>query len=226
MDIVVRQPFISISGLIGAGKTTLAKSLSKVMGLPVYEESINDDGYLTDFYKNIEKIPNPFAFPLQVHLFNQRQKQHNQIILSEDGAIQDRSIYEDTVFAKTLLDRKNMSPRDYKTYMTLINRQLSKMGKPDLIVHLDVSPEESLSRIKKRSRGVESGVTLDYLQHLHKNYELFLKNISKSIPVIRVDWSNFKSAEEVAAKIKLAWKNTHNIQLVTFTENSISTNNK
>lgn len=214
----VRKPFISISGLIGSGKSTLAKSLAIVMDLPLHEESINDEGYLGDFYEHIEKIPNPFAFPLQIHLFNQRQLQHNQIIWSKKGAIQDRSIYEDTVFAKTLLDRKNMSKRDYKTYMTMMNRQLDQMGKPDLIVHLDVTPEESLERIKKRQRGVESGIPIDYLIDLHKNYEIFLKNISKSIPVIRVDWSNFKSAEEVAKKIEEAWKNTHNIQLVTFSD--------
>ena len=37
------------------------------------------------------------------------------------------------------------------------------MKKPNIIIHLDVTPEESLRRIKMRSRGCETGITLEYL---------------------------------------------------------------
>ena len=41
------------------------------------------------------------------------------------------------------------------------------MRKPNVLIHLEVSPEESLARIKSRARGCEVTITLDYLRHLH-----------------------------------------------------------
>ena len=54
--------FISISGLIGAGKSTLATKLGERMNLPVFYEPVIDNVYLNDFYKD----PARYSFPLQV----------------------------------------------------------------------------------------------------------------------------------------------------------------
>ena len=51
--------------------------------------------------------------------------------------------------------------RDYQTYVSLFNNMSNFMKKPNIIVHLDVSPAESLRRIKMRERGCESGITLE-----------------------------------------------------------------
>ena len=54
--------FISISGLIGAGKTTLATTLAEKMDLPCFYEPVIDNEYLGDFYRD----PARYSFPLQV----------------------------------------------------------------------------------------------------------------------------------------------------------------
>jgi len=95
------QLFIAISGLIGAGKTTLAKALAETMGLPAYYEPVADNEYLADFYADQKT----FAFPLQIYLLNARFRQHQQIIWSGRGGVSDRSIYEDQIFAKILKDQ-------------------------------------------------------------------------------------------------------------------------
>ena len=51
--------YISIAGLIGAGKTTLAKALGDVLGLPVHYEPVTDNVYLEDFYKDMKR----YGFP-------------------------------------------------------------------------------------------------------------------------------------------------------------------
>ena len=204
--------FIGISGLIGAGKTTLATALAKVLNLPVYYEPVADNIYLADYYKDMSK----YAFGLQVYLLNRRFKQHQQIVWQGHGGVQDRTIYEDAVFAKMLCRAGHLEERDYQTYISLFNNMSNFMKKPNIIVHLDVSPEESLRRVHMRERGCESGMTLEFLQNLHDAYEEFLTDIARVIPVIKVSYDNFHTAEEMAARIALEYAHIQNIRLVDF----------
>lgn len=73
--------------------------------------------------------------------------------------------------------------------------------KPNLIVHLDVSPEESLRRIRMRKRDCEADISLDYLQKLRKAYEEFLSGVTRIIPVIRVNYEKFRTTDEMAEMI-------------------------
>jgi hypothetical protein len=115
--------------------------------------------------------------------------------------------------------------------------------KPNIIVHLDVSPEESLRRIKSRcvqpalvsagwlslncvscsARGIESGITLEYLKALHAGYEEFIKEISRVIPVIKVDYEKFRTPEEMAEGIAEQYRDITNIRRVTFEKHGIAT---
>lgn len=54
------------------------------------------------------------------------------------------------MFAKVLYRSGLMEERDYRTYCQLFTHITNFCKKPNLIVHLDVTPEESLERIKKR----------------------------------------------------------------------------
>lgn len=81
------------------------------------------------------------------------------------------------------------------SYITLFNNMSNFMKKPNIIIHLDVTPEESLRRIKMRSRDCESSVSLEYLVELRAAYDDFIKQISLVIPVIKVNWSEFRSTD-------------------------------
>lgn len=189
--------YISISGMIGAGKSTLAKALGEKLQLPIYYEPVDDNEYLEDFYKDMKK----HSFAMQIALLNKRFKQQQEIIWTDKGAVQDRTIYEDRIFAEMLCRAGLMDKRDFQTYCSLSKNMSKFMTHPNVIVHLDVTPEESLRRIKLRNRECESAITLNYLKDLYVAYEDFLVKIAKTIPVIRVDYSEFKSAEDMAAMI-------------------------
>ena len=146
--------FIGIAGLIGAGKTTLAEALGEHLGIPVYYEPVADNAYLADFYRDTAK----YAFATQIYLLNRRFQQHQEIIWRGGGGVQDRTIYEDAVFAKTLVDQGLMEQRDYQTYLDLFRHMSNFMCRPNLIVYLDLTPETSMERVRMRNRNVESGI--------------------------------------------------------------------
>jgi deoxyadenosine kinase len=214
--LMAEDNFIGISGLIGAGKTTLARALGKLLNLPVYYEPVIENEYLEDFYKDMKR----YSFSFQIYLLNCRFRQHQQVLWNGTGGIQDRTLYEDSIFAKVLYEDGNMEEREYKTYLNLFKNMSNFMKKNTLIIHLDCKPEESLERIKKRARGCETGITLEYLRKLYNGYEDFLKEISKVIPVIRVNYSKFKTAEEMAEIIKREYYNMQNVRNVDYEENN------
>jgi len=189
--------FIGIAGMIGAGKSTLAASLGKHLGIDVYYEPVKENEYLEDFYRDTRR----YSFATQIYLLNRRFQQHQEIIWRGRSAVQDRTIYEDSIFAKMLAESGLMEDRDYRTYLTLFRNMSNFMCKPNVIVYLDVSAERSLERIRSRGREVERGITLEYLAALHRGYEEFVRDISKVIPVIRVDYDRFATAEEMARVI-------------------------
>lgn len=147
-----------------------------------------------------------YSFDLQIYLLQQRYRQHQSITWSSDSCIQDRTIYEDPIFAKILFQQGLMEKRQYDLYISLFRDLSIGMRKPCIIIHLDVTPEIALARIRERSRGFESGITLEYLQTLHQGYEEFLADISRRSTVIRIDWTTFKEIDEVMEIISSQWK--------------------
>jgi deoxyadenosine kinase len=193
----LERVFIGIAGIIGAGKTTLATALGQHLGLDVHYEPVVDNEYLDDFYRETRR----YSFAMQIYLLNRRFQQHQEIIWRGRGGVQDRTIYEDAIFAKTLRDMDLMDPRDYDTYVTLFRNLSNFMCRPNVIIYLDVTPERSMERIRERSRGCETGITVEYLTRLHDGYEEFLREISKLIPVLRVEWNEFWEVERLAEAI-------------------------
>ena len=205
--------FIGIAGMIGAGKSTLATRLGELLQLPVYYEPVKDNDYLADFYRDTAR----YAFATQIYLLNRRFQQHQEVIWRGGGGIQDRTIYEDAVFAKMLVKLELMDERDFNTYVSLFRHMSNFMCRPNVIVYLDVSPERSMDRIRMRNRDVESGISLEYLQALYAEYEAFIADISRTVPVIRVDYDRFHSAEEMAEIIEREYLHSNFVREVSWT---------
>ena len=56
--------FIGIAGIIGAGKSTLAQNLAERLGYKSYNEPVNDNPYLEDFYSDMSR----WGAMMQIHL--------------------------------------------------------------------------------------------------------------------------------------------------------------
>ena len=57
---------LAIAGNIGSGKTTLTRLLAQHYKITPHYESVDDNPYLNDFYKDMQR----WAFNLQVHFLS------------------------------------------------------------------------------------------------------------------------------------------------------------
>lgn len=195
--------YIVVSGIIGAGKTTLVKKLAETMGFEAIYEPVETNPYLSLFYEGMKEPVNRYAFPMQIYLLNERFDQHQMLIWSGKNVIQDRSIFEDLIFGKMLAASGKMSALDFETYRRHFMRLGNYIHRPDLIIYLDTKPEIALERIKARGRECEKDLPLEYLRELEKGYLDWIDtDICGRIPVLRLDWNTFIPTDEVVAKIK------------------------
>ena len=194
--------FIGVAGLIGAGKSTLTQQLADHLNYDTAFEPVEDNPYLVDFYQDMGR----WTFNMQMFLLAARFQQHQEIIWSPAhqqgrGVVQDRTIYEDTIFASMHHRDGIVDDRDFGTYIGHFNIMRRYLQYPDVILYLRVTPETALERINLRSRDAESGIPLDYLRALFEGYEQFVDEMQRYTTVVTVDWSEFRPVEEVSALI-------------------------
>ena len=187
------KPFIGLAGNIGVGKTTFTKTMSERCGWQPFYESVSDNPYLNDFYKDMKR----WSFNLQIYFLHKRFEMHKIMNNLDEGTIQDRTIYEDVeIFAKNLHELGNISDRDYENYSGLFSVMVSYLKKPDLIVYLRASTDTLLSRIEKRGRDYEGSISAEYLDSLNISYDQWI-NSEKDYPVLIVETDDFNIFDDL-----------------------------
>ena len=180
---------IAIAGNIGAGKTTLTKSLGKHYKYDIELENVVDNPYLDDFYNQMER----WSFNLQIYFLNSRFRQLRDIISNGRSVVQDRTIYEDAfIFAPNLNAMGLMTQRDYDNYLALFDTMLNLVKPPDLLVYLQSSIPSLVNKIHKRGRDYEKTISIEYLSRLNERYEAWISNYtSGKLLKINVDDLDF-----------------------------------
>lgn len=197
--------FIGIAGPIGVGKTTLTTTLAKHLDFDAYYEPVETNPYLADFYQDMAR----WTFPMQMHLLAKRFEQHQEVVWNPchregRGVVQDRTIYEDTIFARMHHEDGIMSDREYETYTSHFRVMRRYLVYPDVVLYLRCPPELAAQRIRDRRRSAEADIPFDYLEKLHAGYERFAADIAEHTTVVTLDWTAFQSAPVVAESIRTA----------------------
>jgi len=180
---------VAIAGNIGAGKTTLTKSLAKHFQWEPQFEDVLENPYLEDFYHTMER----WSFNLQIYFLNSRFRQILELRKSGKAIIQDRTIYEDAhIFAPNLHAMGLMTNRDYENYRSLFDLMESVVKGPDMLIYLRSSIPNLVAQIHKRGRDYENSISIDYLSRLNERYEAWIHNYDKGpLLIIDVDNINF-----------------------------------
>ena len=201
---------ITLSGIIGSGKTSLTKLLSAELRSTAFYEPVDDNPVLPLFYKGNEiaakkraagdkEATNPYAYLLQTFFLNRRFKMIKQA-MREDNNILDRSIYEDEIFMKMNTEMGNATDVEYDIYKSLLNNMMEELPmaahkkSPDLMVNIKVSYETMMTRIRKRGRDyeqVEQDPSLvDYYHRLLRQYDEWRQTYDAS-PLLIIDGDRY-----------------------------------
>jgi deoxyadenosine/deoxycytidine kinase len=159
---------IVVAGNIGAGKTSLTERIGARLGWQTAFESVADNPYLAEFYKDMRS----WSFHLQVFFLGHRAQQYLEITESPQSTILDRSIYEDAyIFARALHQMGNLDERDYLAYRRVFALVVAPLPAPNLLIFLKAPVSVLLERIQRRARAIESGISAEYLSLLESYYD-------------------------------------------------------
>lgn len=177
---------VVVAGNIGSGKTSLTERIGSRLGWKTAFESVADNPYLPEFYKDMRA----WSFHLQVYFLGHRAEQYLNLVADPVSCILDRSIYEDAyIFARALHHMGNLNEQDYQTFMRLYNLVIRTLPSPDLLIVLRAPVPVLMRRIQERARNMETGISDDYLSLLDSFYTDWLRDFDLC-PVLTIQTEN------------------------------------
>ena len=177
--------YIAIEGVIGVGKTTLARLLQPVFQSALLLEVFEENPFLSDFYADRER----YAFQTQIFFllsrYHQQRKAVGELLSEKENLFSDYTFEKDALFA-----RINLEGDELEMYYRVHDALAEKIIRPDLILYLRASTEILMQRIAFRDRPYERNMEKDYIQQLNVAYESFFGNHHQRAVVLPIDTDN------------------------------------
>jgi deoxyguanosine kinase len=175
--------YLAIEGVIGVGKTTLARSLQSIFQSELLLEVFEENPFLSDFYGDRER----YAFQTQVFFLLSRYHQQRRTVgeaLSQGGnLIADYTFEKDALFAQI-----NLKGDELSMYYRVHEALAEKVVNPDLIVYLRADTDVLMQRIAQRDRPYERNMERGYIHELNEAYDAFFADHkSRRSPVLTID---------------------------------------
>ncbi|MFY9457986.1 MAG: deoxynucleoside kinase [Candidatus Spechtbacterales bacterium] len=194
--------YIAIAGVMGSGKTTASKILSKELGLPLLEERPQDNPFLELFYGDMERWG--LHSQLSFDLMKIRQNIRAQRMLARTSVIHDGPLGQNRIYNETNRQLGNIKENEYRLISKVIKLYEPYTILPNPLIFLDAPLDLILQRIGGRARHYEQKVPRDYVATLLK----FQKNWIAKYPkdkkiVISVDKVDLKEKRHRDAFVKM-----------------------
>jgi deoxyguanosine kinase len=187
----VTARYVAIEGVIGVGKTTLAKLLADRLGAKLILEEPEANPFLEDFYKD----PRRYAFQTQMFFLvsrHQELREKAQPDLFHEGIVCDYLFQKDRIFANI-----NLSDRELSLYDRVAPLLEADLPPPDLVVYLQAGPEVLLRRIEQRGRHYERLMDPKYVATLVEAYNYFFFHYREApLLVVNTNEMNFAGRRE------------------------------
>jgi deoxyguanosine kinase len=173
--------YLAIEGVIGVGKTTLARLLQPAFEAELLLEVFEENPFLSDFYADRAR----YAFQTQIFFLLSRYHQQHSAVphrLATGSLIGDYTFEKDALFAQI-----NLRGDELDMYQRVHEALAEKIPLPDLVVYLRASTETLMQRIATRDRPYERQMERDYIDELNGAYEGYFSNHKHQTPVLVID---------------------------------------
>jgi len=178
--------YIAIEGVIGVGKTTLARLLQPAFNAELLLEVFEENPFLSDFYSDRER----YAFQTQIFFllsrYHQQRRTVPEILKQGKPLISDYTFAKDALFAGI-----NLKGDELEVYHQVHEALAEKIHLPNLLIYLHASIDVLMKRIATRDRSYERTMDRGYLEQLCGAYELFFSRPYNEIPVLSIDTDSF-----------------------------------
>jgi len=187
--------YIAIEGVIGVGKTTLARLLQSSFDAEILLEVFEENPFLSDFYSDRER----YAFQTQIFFllsrYHQQRKGVREALQIKDCLISDYTFDKDRLFAEVNLDGDELD-----MYYKVQEALAEKIGRPDLIVYLQADTQVLMHRIAQRDRSYERQMDMNYIETLNQTYEAkYNHSNNKNVLIINTNDLDFvRQPEDLA----------------------------
>jgi len=175
--------YIAIEGVIGVGKTTLARLLQPTFQAGLMLEVFEENPFLSDFYADRQR----YAFQTQIFFllsrYHQQRRTVTDLIGQFDNLIADYTFEKDALFAGI-----NLEGDELDMYNRVHEALAEKIQVPDLVVYLRANTNVLMQRITTRDRTYERAMEREYIEQLNQVYEAFFADHEKRrSPVLVID---------------------------------------
>lgn len=180
----MKPSYIVVEGVIGAGKTTVARKLAAALNATLLLEEPDENPFLPRFYRD----PAGAAFSTQLTFLLQRAGQVEQLQqrdLFAGHCVADFMFEKDRLFAELTL-----SAADFALYAQVFERLAFELPQPDRIIYLTAPIDVLMSRITQRGRDYEIPLQAEYLERLAQAYARWLR-LGPGAPLIEVDTAEY-----------------------------------
>jgi deoxyguanosine kinase len=176
--------YIAIEGVIGVGKTTLARLLQPLFQANVLLEVFEENPFLGEFYADRQR----YAFQTQLFFLLSRYRQQRSTI--PQAFTQSTDLISDYTFDKdSLFARINLAGDELEMYYRVHEALAEKIPSPTLVVYLRASTDTLMQRIAMRDRPYERQMERAYIDQLNGAYDDFFTRQYKASPVLTVESS-------------------------------------
>jgi len=195
---------VAIEGVIGVGKTSLARLLARGMGARLHLEVVDENPFLPRFYSE----PKRYAFPTQIFFLLSRYRQQQEFFqtdLFEQRVVSDYLFAKDRIFANV-----NLADDELRLYERLVVELEARVPVPDRVVYLQASIETLLTRIARRGRSYERDLPRSYLENLADAYNHYFFHYREA-PLLVVNTNdidfvnNPRHFEDLRRRIQSSW---------------------
>lgn len=174
--------YFAIEGVIGVGKTTLARLLQPRLDTNLLLEVFEENPFLSNFYSDRAR----YAFQTQIFFLLSRYYQQNRnvpaMLEQNKHLISDYTFEKDALFASI-----NLHGDELEMYYRVHEALSEKMIPPSLIVYLRASIDTLMQRITLRDRPYERNMERGYIAELNQAYDDFFLSNSRKTPVLVID---------------------------------------